>query len=513
MKTNTKPAANRLRHSLRLYILASLILFPLFSSADPSASYKDNNIEVYSDPGNNAYRSTFYRVEVYSGTRWINCYTYGFSRKSKTNFHNPLHRGIDPSVNFVTFGTLAGATIRISNISGPITSVDSSPKSQKNQPAILDGHAVLHLAPNEKVWIVVNKDAGNPLFVYADPPKPAVPPGATYFGPGIHEIGLGYKLKKGQTLYLDGGAWVIGTLDLRGSSDVRIIGPGVLSGEKWQGEDVSKIESKTLYHMVIGDGGTTSGHSRLEGITILDSPSYNMDGGISYIGGVKLLSPWFYSTDGFHLLARPGQPGLLEHCFAFIGDDVVFPRENHKGNIEVRDSFFSTTNNSVFQICYWGDDLTFETKAYVHDIFIKNYLPSWQSAVFRASIDKAQNTGAKNMTFENIVIEGNLTCPLVQIENREYFWPEQYKGPETKLGNTFNMVFRNISASFDPKTFTKSTLLGLNEQNGHHDYVFDDVKLNGVTLTQDNVNDYFTLNQFHWNIRFKKTVDPVRRGE
>jgi hypothetical protein len=64
-------------------------------------------------------------------------------------------------------------------------------------PTLRDGEAFFHLHQNDKVWIVVDRDAGNPLFVFADPPKRPVPKGATYFGAGIHDIGARMKTVDG----------------------------------------------------------------------------------------------------------------------------------------------------------------------------------------------------------------------------------------------------------------------------------------------------------------------------
>jgi len=495
-----------MKHSL--HVLLCLLGFftvgtVVYSQTPISAGITVGVVEVYPGPGENAYKSDLYRVEVSDGTRWLETYTYKIARKSNTSFKGA--GGADPSVNFAIFGTTAILTVRVSKLLGSITSAEISPKSKNIVSTISNGSAIFELRPYDKAWVVVDGDNGDPLFVFANPLKPAVPPGAVYFGPGVHDIGLAFGSKSGQAIYLDGGAWVIGTIDLRGRHDVRILGPGVLSGEKWSAEIFSHKPDNMIYRMIIGDKSSASTGNRLEDIAIVNSPSYNIYGGPEYIGNVKLLSPWWSSTDGFQVLPRgANRLALIERCFAFVGDDIFFPRENYLGNIEIRNCFVSSTNNSVFQISYWGNTLDHQNRAYVHDIDIKNYLPKHNSAVFRASICKATDTGVKNMTFENIRIEGALKCPLVQIENREYFWPEQTTHPETKLGNTWNMVFRNISAEIpaDKLKTIKSTLLGLDSENSHHDYLFENVRINGVVLDQTNYPDYFRVNNFTSGIHF-----------
>lgn len=88
-------------------------------------------------------------------------------------------------MNFLTFGTTGPVDVRVSKIVGSITSIDVSPHSENIPVVLTGGKAVLTLNPLNKVWITINGDDANPLFLFADPPKPPVPAGATYVGPGI----------------------------------------------------------------------------------------------------------------------------------------------------------------------------------------------------------------------------------------------------------------------------------------------------------------------------------------
>jgi hypothetical protein len=107
-----------------------------------------------------------------------------------------------------------------------------------------------------------------------------VPAGATYFGPGVRDIapaaGNHYKASTGEAIYLDGGAWVRGTIDVRGTRNVRIMGPGILSGDLWKGENVGSgalpFDDFLDYAMVRGDyfGGN--------GATVRESPSSILPG-------------------------------------------------------------------------------------------------------------------------------------------------------------------------------------------------------------------------------------------
>src|SRR5216684_3259086 len=75
--------------------------------------------------------------------------------------------------------------------------------------------------------------------------------------------------------------------------------------------------------------------SSIQGITILDSPTTNIFGGDS-VYGVKLLSPWYWSTDGFQ-----GGVNTVDQSFAFVGDNVFFPiwAGSNNNNVTITNSF------------------------------------------------------------------------------------------------------------------------------------------------------------------------------
>jgi hypothetical protein len=197
----------------------------------------------------------------------------------------------------------------------------------------------------------------HPLFIFADPPETDVPtrgPGVHFFGPGVHDIGPHYAVKGGETVYLAPGAVVRGTLTARGRN-VRVCGRGVLSGELLQEEwirhkrgFVAKPKDARAWGiapMVWNDAWL--GSTTVEGITIIDAPSYNLalTGGFT-VRNVKLLS-WNYSTDG---IGGSGGPGLVEHCFCKVNDDVFtlyWPGRTLRNLV-----IWKQMNQAVFQLGY-----------------------------------------------------------------------------------------------------------------------------------------------------------------
>ena len=301
-------------------------------------------MEVYPGPtNNNTYQSNLYSVSVFDGSLWQPSYTYKFSRTSV----EPWHQGASPSVNFTTFATASSSNVQITNLSGNITSISISPLSKSITAAISGNRATLTLNQNNKVWITINGDDSDPLFIFADAPKPVIPtscPGLVYFGPGVTTIDQ-FQATSNQVIYIDGGAWVRGNINISGTQNVQIAGPGVLSGDLWTAETVQSLPfaQETKYAMITGDWGGRN-MALVSDITIVDSPFYNFYSGASNVESIKILSPWYWSTDGFEGVNH------VDQTFVFNGDNVFFPTWAgiNQDNVTVTNSFAGNTGNAVF---------------------------------------------------------------------------------------------------------------------------------------------------------------------
>jgi hypothetical protein len=465
-------------------------------------------IEVYPGPGVNTYQSNLYTVEVYDGVNWQPSYTYKYSRKSVTYWgYNTF-----PSVNFTTFGS-DGATstmVRISKIGGNISSINISPKSKKISATISNGKAIFNTNINDKLWITVDGNDTNPLFIFADSLKPAIPTGSNvlYFGPGITSANH-IKATSSQIIYIDGGAWVRGNIDLRGTKNVQVMGPGILSGDLWTSEVVQTLSSTEQkdYVMFIGDWNGRN-NATVSGVTIVASPYYNFFNGASNVNGVKILSPWYYSTDGFQAVNH------VDQVFVFNGDNVFFPIWSgiNGDNVTVTNSFAGNTNNAVFCGGFWGNPNTSTSTSYASNIDIKTYgnpigWGQFTPAVFQIWVDNATSTkGYSNQTYENIRIEGNLLEPLGQIKNMVYPW----SGPnvfDPALGNSYNLVFRNITLEGTQATTTE--IKGLDANNGFHNVVLDNIVINSKQVTNNNYTNYFDVNSYVQGFTITAPVDTV----
>lgn len=466
-------------------------------------------LEVYPSPGVDTYKSSLYTVEVLNGSTWVPLYVYNYRRISNTHWH----QNGTPSVNFTTFGTSGPISVRASLVGGSITSIQVSPENKNIQAPITNGQAIFTLNPHDKAWITINGDDSNPLFVFADPPKPAVPVGALYFGPGIYDISPTtadhYQAPSNGVIYLDGGAWVKGNILTSGATNVQIMGPGVLSGEVWNSAALAQLSGSQFkaYSMIYAGAYGTTNNTTVQGVTILNSPAYVVYGA-STVSDVKILSPWSTQTDAFSAVS-------VDQSFAFGGDTIFHLEEpfvSSSGaanvNLSVTNSFVGTTNNAVFLGGYWGNPSTATFSASVNNVDVKTYNDNtWvpygappEPSIFQLWVDNTSSAfGDSNQTYQNIRIEGNLGAPLAQLANIQYPWGGS-NAPVTPLGNSSNIVFKNIILDGTQNGLSK--IAGWNASNGFYNITLQNVQMGGTVLDQNNLANFFQVNPYVSNLNF-----------
>ncbi len=140
----------------------------------------------------------------------------------------------------------------------------------------------------------------------------AVPATATglRFKAGVHDIGV-YRVPANiRNIYLEGGAWVYGSILMDGRPGVRIFGRGVLSQGRMKYRESHAIEA------VNGSDGIT-----IEGITVADNKyfSIRLIGTGNTVRWTKIIGAWTYNCDGISAFAG----STVSNCFVWANDDNI----------------------------------------------------------------------------------------------------------------------------------------------------------------------------------------------
>jgi hypothetical protein len=318
----------------RLFLI---VLAGFFSSAAKGI------VTVYNAP-DSIMHSREYMVEIFQNEMSHKSFVY----TSNNKFADKLDAMTDFN-HWTTFSFSGAVTVKITKRNGFVGGAKVYPLSLGIEPVIQGKTLTFTLQKPAKLYIEMLHMDEHPLFVFADEPEMDVPdksdPNVIWFDEGqLYNVGEKFPVKSGQTVYVEGGAWVYGTFALEeNAKNVTIKGRGVISSEKLGRRPNSQnIPVSTIY------GPGTNGNCIIEGITITDPAHFCI---ITYIPNqtrnVKLFG-WWYQTDGW----GGGDNSTLEDAFIKVNDDnVKVYRQNQKiSNLII----YQQLNGAPFQLS-WGN--------------------------------------------------------------------------------------------------------------------------------------------------------------
>jgi len=363
-----------------------------------------------------------------------------------------------------------------------------------------DQHHALHVFADEEKIYDADKNASDAL----------------YYGPGFHDAGM-ITLRSNQTLFIDEGAVVYGSIYADGAENIRIIGRGIL--------DNSKNKEVILQEVETGDGSMDVGNSLrehtvrlhwcknilIEGITIRDSLVYNICPRCCediVIRDVKIIGCWRYNSDGIDM--HNCKNVLIENCFIRTFDDCICvkgfdwtqnPEEMTRDGVTA-----DTFENVLVRKCVlWNDwgkclEIGAETRAEkIRDIRFEDcdLIHLCGPALDVMNVDWAE---IYNVQFENIRIEnenGQEAHFTQQTDEDEYpkdlekIWdplvinvritkhPEYSSGGDRR-GFIHHVSFKDIFVT--SRNSMRIRLSGFDEEHQVHDVSFEKIFLNGEEM-------------------------------
>lgn len=473
--------------------------------------------------------------------------------------------GSSPELSYLTFGVTGTVKTKISKTAGSITSAKLRPAAKNWNYEVTGGNLIINMNPMDKVWVEVNNETSTPLFVFCDPPKPTLPSGGRglYFGPGIYHLssipgphqsvtftgtggvsetfsGIGFSgltnYQEGEDyyIYLDGGAYVVGSFDIRNRNNIKFIGPGILSMENMPKERFENpaltiktpydyvahrdsgaivIHGNGEYDQVIGVDSSYSGMPSgciLSGITIVDTPFFGPRG-FNGIDNIKMINGWVENTDGAYPIAdRRTRFQYVRDSFYFLGDDCIYAPYNAKGLFGGSAVFSGldlyTKSNAPLSLSYapkYYFDLPTEQKSYsaiIHSCNFGNYAYPYDEPIIRAtmaypvtSIDTTaldpKNYGLYDVTVSNIRVEDQVYTNLFQIGSKL----DINKGDPYRFGGISGLTFADIyvtGALGQRSTVSSNEIWGLDASSRPTNLTFKNININGQVITNANRDNY-----------------------
>ena len=330
------------------------------------------------------------------------------------------------------------------------------PENAENEfKEIENGHITFDLENPQNLTFIVSGDyTGRVLHLFANPFEKDIVSKSSdviYFGPGFHEINpegdRTLHLKSNQTMYVAGGAFIKGFVDIQDAKNVRICGRGIIA----QFPDMKRQ---------LGTYIRNSENVTVEGV-ILNRNRDHWTGLIYqskkvHIEDLKVVSPTIWSTDGFNI--ANSSDIIFDNCFFRAGDDNIAIKGlgdnfSHSSTTLNPQDFLPNRNISISNCIFWSDNnnavvLGQETLTSGYEnILIKDcnvlFVRDDEPIKAALAIISLHGTNFRNITFENITV-GPCGQLITAFYTEEVF---RIKGSQKWQGTMQNIHFKNITTS------------------------------------------------------------------
>lgn len=446
---------------------------------------------------------------------------------------------------YVNFETSGPVEIEISRANGhPIRTAAAHPQRKASACSMKDGKAHVRLEKPCQVAVDIDgqmdtQDTGmgykgppiHTISIFANPPiagkpkpddaavltvKPGeIPPAhgpwtTLYFLPGVHDIGLAFKLRANCSYYIPGDAIVYGTLSNEKWGDghhIRIFGHGTLSGARLK--HPKYVENANLkedhgHYRPIEIVGTTD--TRVEGITIADSATHSLmlihpykEGHPNAVKWTKIFT-WRANGDGIN----PFGNTLVEDCFLRTQDDSLYVN----GLGIRRCVLWNDANGSSFVLS--SVPQIKGRKIVVEDCDVIYSRAKWHhwsgGRVFNARGEN-DGPGGSGVIFRNINIED--PRPTLQ----QFFLcmtvPPPYADSDRKAapGELSGILFQNITIAA-PSVLAEPQLLWGQPDARIRRLTFENLTLSGKPVSS---SEFFKTNEFVDGLIFTPHSTEMRR--
>ncbi len=298
--------------------------------------------------------------------------------------------------------------------------VDIRPLALGIKPIFKDSTIHFKLSKPAQLSIELNGSIKMPLFIFANAPEKNKPnkndTNVLFFEAGkIHYPGI-INLQSNQTLYVEGGAVVVGVVKASHAKHIRIGGRGILDGTFNFRFNDSLIKTKNID--AINANKSTGKYQRfleftncddvkIEGITLHNSTSWQvvpLQSKNVEINNIKIISDQA-SDDGIDVVHSKNVH--IHHCFIRTKDDCIAIKA-YIANPPGPDVDSILIDQCVFWNALWGNgfEIGFElNSAAVKNITFKNSDIIHIEAGAAFSIHNAGAATVSNVLFDNIRVE------------------------------------------------------------------------------------------------------------
>ena len=319
----------------------------------------------------------------------------------------------------------------------------------------------------------------NPLLVFINPENDfgieKDNENVMYFGKGVHIVDERIQLEDNQTVFIDEGAVLYGSINATCKKNIKVVGYGILDNSRMR--RANEINGCAILDPNAGEmTGNPIFFDRCEnvlidGVTFVDSSGWNiyLDGCENIVvDNIKLIGQWRYNADGCDFCNCTN--GIIKNSFLRTFDDCVTVKGfKLNNNLPIENI---VAENCVMW-CDWGK--AFEVGAETCAPYIKNVVfrdcDIIHGSIIMLDIQHGDRAEIDGIHFENIRMEytGEELCPEIQeTEEQKYSMHDNVIVPapfmltsgvsmwsiDNYCGNMKNIYFKDISiVAYDGMTF------------------------------------------------------------
>lgn len=368
----------------------------------------------------------------------------------------------------------------------------------------------------------------NTLTVFINPERDFNIPNdnVMYFGAGIHIVDERIELLDNQTIFIDEGAVLYGSINATDKKNIKVIGYGIIDNSR-----MNRANEINGCAVLDPNAGVMTGNPiffnrcenvLVEGVTIVDSSGWNvyLDGCKNIlIDNIKLIGQWRYNADGCDFCNCIN--GVIRNSYLRTFDDCITVKGFKINNSLPVENILA---EKCVLWCDWGRALEVgaETCApHMKDIVFKDCDIIHGSAVMM-DIQHGDRAKINNVSFENIRIEysGDEQMLALQTkENEEYpcWCKESIPVPfvltagvtmwsiDDYAGDMSDIYFKDIKiTTHKPMMPQGSMIMPKNEESAINRVYFENITVNGQLCDLDmlgvkiggNVNEvYYNKNK------------------
>ncbi|MFB6341623.1 glycosyl hydrolase family 28 protein [Saccharicrinis sp. FJH62] len=349
---------------------------------------------------------------------------------------------------------------------GSVNTARIRPLSYGIEPKIIGNTVYFSLSQSRNLSVDVNGDIFHNLHMFANPVDNFIPDttdaGLIYFGPGIHQFENNrFYVPSGKTVYVAGGAVLMGQILIENVRDVKVLGRGIIDNSVKMGVLIANSKNVKVEGIICTQCATGGSDS----VTISNVKS------ISYFG-------W---GDGMNVFASNNI--LFDGVFCRNSDDCTTVYATRKGfsggckNITMQNSTLWADVAHPVMIGIHGNsenpDVIENLKYSNIDIIDhKEMQVDYQGCM---TINAGDNNFIKDVLFEDIRVEDFREGQLV---NLRIFYNKKYcNAPGLGIEN---VTFRNVE--YNGKNANISIIAGYNQQRMVKNITFENLKINGELI-------------------------------